>query len=187
MRLRPPALHVGFLALAMLAGMSLPPGVGAQGVDPAVREAYFRAVGEYFGVPFQEVTIISGWELSPDEVPVVLFLAQKAGVSPDALIGARRGGRLWLDVAGRFGLDARAFHIPLSADADLGMLSRAYGEYRSRPPGEWSVIRLEDVEVVALANLRVLSERTGATPLAVLEARAQAGSFLSCYPILIRR
>jgi hypothetical protein len=168
-----------------VAGFS--PAALAQGGDLAVQEAYFRAVGEHFAVPLQEVTIISGWDLSPDEVPVVLFLAQRAGVSPDALIGARRGGKRWREVAGRFGIDARAFHLPLPADADLGALSRVYGEFRARPAGEWSQILLEDLDVVMLVNLRALSEQTGASPERIIRAREEAGSFLACYPLLIRR
>ena len=187
MRLRPPATFVGLLAPAALLFAGFLSGARAQGADAAVRDAFFRAVGDHFTVPVQEVTIISGWGLSSDEVPVVLFLAQKAGVSPDALIGVRRGGRPWLDVAGRFGLDARAFHLPLPADGDLGTLTRAYGEFRRRPAGEWSLVRLEDLEVITLVNLRVLSEQTGATPLMVLRKWEEAGSFVASYPLLIRR
>ena len=187
MRLRIPSRYPRFSGLVILGSACLAPGVQAQGVQPATREAYFRAVGEYFEVPLQEVTIISGWELSPDEVPVVFFLAQRAGVSPDALIGVRRGGRPWAEVASRFGLGPRAFHIPLPDDADLGSLSRAYGEFRRRSPGDWAQVRLEDMDIVALVNLRVLASQTGVAPLQVLRMREQAGSFLSCYPLLIRR
>jgi hypothetical protein len=176
-----------FSGLVFLGAACLATGVQAQGVDSATREAYFRAVGEYFEVPLQEVTIVSGWDLSPDEVPVVFFLAQRAGVSPDALIGVRRGGRPWADVAGRFGLGPRAFHIPFPEDADLGSLARAYGEFRRRSPGEWGQVRLEDIDIVALVNLRVLADQTGVPPLQVLRTRERAGSFLSCYPLLIRR
>lgn len=177
----------GLFGLALLAAVCVGSGAHAQGVEPAVREAYFMAVGEYFDVPAQEVAIISEWEVSPDEVPVVLFLAQRAGVSPDALIGARRGGRPWLEVAGRFGLGPGTFHIPLPDGQDLGSLARAYGEFRRRPAGEWAQIRLEDADIVTLVNLRVLAEQTGALPLRVLRLREEAGSFLSCYPLLIRR
>lgn len=172
--------------MGSLAILGLFSGARAQSVEPAVRDAYFRAVGEYFDLPLQEVTIISEWDLSPDEVPVVLFLAQRAGVSPDALIGVRRGGRPWQEVARRFGVDGRAFHLPLPVDEDLGALSRAYGEFRGRPPAEWPGIRLEDREIVALVNLRVLSEQTGAPPLRVLRVREERGSFVASYPHLIR-
>jgi hypothetical protein len=186
-RLRIPSKSLRFVGLAMPGILFLAPGAWAQGADPAVREAYFRAVGEYFDVPLQEVTIIGEWELSADEVPVVFFLAQRAGVSRDALIGVRRGGRPWLEVAGRFGLGPRTFHIPLPEGEDLGSLSRAYGEFRRRPPGEWNQIDLADLDIVTLVNLRVLADQAGVPPLRVLRMREEAGSFLACYPLLIRR
>lgn len=179
-----PVLLLAFLASAMAA---LPDASFAQGAGPGVKEAYFRAVGEHFDVSEEEVAIIGEWELAPDEVPVVLFLAQRAGVSPDALIGLRRGGRPWREVAARFGLQPRAFHLPLPQEADLGPLARAYGEFQRRPAREWSLILLEDQEVVALVNLRVLSEQTGASPQMVLLRFGEAGSFMASYPLLIGR
>jgi hypothetical protein len=159
----------------------------AQEVGPSVREAYFRVVGEYFEVPLQEVSIIGEWDVPPDEVPVVLFLAQQAGVSPDALIGVRRGTRPWVEVASRFGVDPGAFHMPLPQNADLGLLNRVYEEFRTRPARAWGEIRLEDPEIVALVNLRVLCQTSGASPVEVIRAREEAGSFLAAYPRLFDR
>jgi hypothetical protein len=144
-------------------------------------------VGEYFDIPIQEVTIISEWDLSPDEVPVVLFVSQRGGVSPDALIGVRRGGRPWTDVANRFGVGPSSFHLPFPDTAQLGSLTRAYGEFRGRPARDWAQVRLDDSDIVTLVNLRVLAEATGAPPLQVLRMREEAGSFLAAYFRLIRR
>jgi len=184
---RPTSRHTFLLAVAAVSSVACPCVAEAQEAGQGIREAYFRAVGEHFDVPLQEVTIIGEWDLTPDEVPVVLFLAQRAGVTPDALIGSRRGGRPWLEVAGRFGLGPQAFHIPLPGDAELGSLSRAYEEFRARPARDWPQIRLEDTEIVMLVNLRVLTEQTGASPLRVIRTREGAGSFMASYPLLIRR
>lgn len=175
------------LGLVVLAGAGLPSGAWPQAVDPAVLEAYFRGLGEYFDVPVQEVSIISEWELSADEVPVVLFLARTAAVSPDALIGTRRGGRPWSEVADRFGVGCGVFHLRFPPGADRGMLSRAYREFDSRPAPEWGQVRLEDPEIIALVNLRVLSDLADVSPAQVLRAREGAGSFVAAYPSLIRR
>jgi len=168
------------LSIAVLAPS---PALG-QDVDPGVREAYFRALAEHFEVPIGEVAIVGDWELEPDEVPVVLFLSRNAGVSPDALIGLRRSGRPWREVASRFGLGARSFHISLPEDAPLGYLSRAYGEFRARPSRDWNQIELNDPEIIALVNLRVLSEQVGVTPLRVLQSREEAGSFVAGFASL---
>lgn len=175
------------LAYFLVILASGPGSVLAQGADQGVREAYFRAVAEHFNVEVQEVGIIGEWELAPDEVPVVLFLAQRAGVSPDALIGLRRGERPWHEVAGRFGIQPRDFHLPLPADAGLGPLADVYEEFNGRSPREWSEILLEDWEVVALVNLRILSQQTGVPPLTVLNGFMEAGSFMAAYPLLLGR
>lgn len=171
--------------LLTLAGTAMP--CLAQEEDRSVRDAYFRAVGEYFDVGEDEVGIIGEWRLAPDEVPVVLFLAGRAGISPDALIGLRRGGRPWMEVAGRFGLDAGDFHIPLPEGAELGPLAGIYEEFRGRPPGGWSRIILRDPDIVALVNIGVLSEVTGSAPLRVLQCFTEAGSFMEAYPVLLGR
>ncbi len=46
-------------------------------------------------------------------------------------------------------------------DASLGSLARAYGEFKARPSRDWNQIELDDPEIVALVNLRVLSEQVG--------------------------
>ncbi|MFO8175267.1 MAG: hypothetical protein R6T96_13350 [Longimicrobiales bacterium] len=156
-------------------------------MDPGVRDAYFRAVGEYFQVAPEEVSIIGEWEVTPDEVPVVLFLAHRAGVSPDVLIGLRRGGRPWQEVGRRFGIQTTAFHLSLPEGAEKGRLTRAYEAFQALPAWEWQQIRLEDEEVIALVNLRVLADQTGVPPLDILEGFRKAGSFVACYPLLLEK
>ena len=187
MRLRPPSRLKHLYPAALLASAGFLGPVQGQQANPAVQEAYFRAVAEHFGVTFQEVTIISEGELQPDEVPVVVFLAERAGVSSDALAAFRRGRRPWREVARRFGLNAQAFHLTLPDGVELGRLSRAYGEFRGRPVAEWAGIQLEDDEIVALVNLRVLLERTGVSPSRILRLREEAGSFLATLPLIVPR
>lgn len=150
-----------------------------QGAGEEVKDAFFRAVAEHFDVPPGEVVIVGEWELDVDEVPVVFFLSKKAGVSPDALIGLRRSGLIWREVADRFGLGVRSFHLPLPEEVSLGSLSRAYEEFRGRPPREWDLIQLDDLEIISLVNLRVISVQLGVEPLRVLQSREEAGSFVA--------
>lgn len=173
--------------LPMVSLVLTPRGARAQTVDPALRDAYFQALARHFDVPAEEVEILGDWGLDPDEIPVVLFISEGAGVSPDALIGLRRDGRPWREVARRSGMGNRKFHLGLPADAPLGFLSRAYSEFRGRPPQEWDLIVLEDQEIVYLVNIRVLSEYIGVPPLQVLESREAAGSFVAGFGRLIGR
>ena len=176
-----------FVASVALFSFILPSQSSAQELGSGVREAYFRAVGEHFEVPLQEVKILADWGLTSDEVPVALFLARQTGVSPDALIGLRRGGRSWIDVTVRVGLGARAFHISLPEGEPLGLLTRAYDQFKSRSVGDWDGIQLEDPEVIALVNIRVLSEQLGVPTIRVLRSLEEAGSFTAGYVLLRRR
>jgi len=152
-----------------------------------VRDAFFRALAEHFEVPVEEVAILANWELGLDEIPVALFLSQRAGVPPDALIGLRRRGHSWKEVGDRFGLGVQIFFLPLPQEVSLGALSRIYGEFRSKPSREWNEIELDDTEAVYLVNLRFLSEQVGVAPLRVLESREEAGSFLGAFASLLGR
>jgi hypothetical protein len=161
--------------------------LSGQDLNPGVQEAYFRAVAEHFKVPLEEVAIIADWEMDADEVPVVLFLSSRAGVPPDALIGLRRSGRPWREVARQFGLGVGVFHVSLPQDAALGSLTRACEEFRSRHSREWDQIELTDAEVVSLVNLRFLSKQVGVPPVRVLHSREEAGSFVGGFASLIGR
>jgi hypothetical protein len=149
----------------------------AQELGAGSRQAYYRAVADHFGVSIDEVEVLAEWGLEPDEVPVVLFVSARAGVSSDALVGMRRSGRGWSAVARRFGLGSRAFHVVLPEGANLGLLSGAYEKFKSNPVRDWDSIELEDLEIVSLVNLKVLSEQVEVPPLRVLQSREEYGSF----------
>jgi hypothetical protein len=145
-----------------------------------VEHAYYRAVAGYFRVTVEEVTILTEWELQAEEVPVVLFVARRAGVPPDVVVAQRRGGSSWSEVAGRYRMNAGSFYVPFN-DGAGGSLSRAYAQFDQRPEGEWGAIRLEDSEIVSLVNLRVLSQELALAPSRILEARDRAGDYLTGY------
>jgi hypothetical protein len=176
-------LSIGSLLLWAL----VPSTAWGQGVDRGVREAYFRSVADHFQVPLEEVSILGDWDMAEDEVPVVLFLSRKAGVSPDVLMAVRKSGRSWHEVASRFGLRARTFHIPLPEGVQLGPLSRPYAEFETRPAKEWDQIHLDDLQIICLVNLRVLSEQVGVPPLRVLRSMEEAGSFVAGFASLLGR
>jgi hypothetical protein len=171
---------LGLAALVCASQPSATPAFG-QEVSAQARTAYFHAVADHFGVPVQEVAILGEWDLVAEEIPVVLFLAKSSGVSPDAVVGLRRGGRSWMDIADRFGLAVSVFHLRFPEGVPLGLLERAYGEFRGRPAREWGQVRLDDAEIVALVNIRVVSEQLSQPSLGVLRAREESGGFVAAY------
>jgi len=134
------------------------------------QEAYLGAVAEFFKLPRSEVEILSDWRLEVDDIAVVLFVARRAGVSPEALVALRRSGRGWSELTQRYRLDAAQFHVPLPDQADAGVLAGAYEKYRGLPVSRWPEVKLTDSEVVGLVNLRVVAQTLGVSPATVLQA-----------------
>lgn len=174
----------GFRRAALLAALLLGTVAAVQQTDEWAREAYFGAVAEFFELPLGEVGILGDSGLDPDEIPVVLFIARRAGVSPDALAVMHRSGQGWAGLARRYRLDAVQFHVPLPDDAGAGPLSAAYDRYRGVGPRRWSEVTLGDEEIVGLVNVRLLAQTLKMSPEDVL-ARASAGSWYELYARLI--
>jgi hypothetical protein len=159
--------------------------LGAQAPEQEALDAYYGAVGRHFGVPPAEVIVLSEWRLPPEEIPVVLYIADRGGISPDAVVALRQAGTGWPVVARRYALDAGSFHVRL--DGGAGSLARIYAEYAARPQSQWSAIQLTDDDVIALVNLRVLSRVLGSAPLTVLQAHDRVGSWVGAYRTLAPR
>ena len=148
--------------------------------------AYYRAVASYFQVPASEVAILAhGGDIAADEIPVVLFVARRGGVSAEAVAALRESGRGWTELAQRFGVGANALHVPLGDPASAGALSAAYQRFAATPMPQWSTMRLESDEIVALVNVRVLAQALGVEPDAVAR-RTGSMSFVELYAQFLR-
>ena len=148
------------------------------------RTAYFEAVSGFFRLPANEVAILGEWDVQPGEVPVLLFAARRAGISPEALVALRRSGMAWSGLLVRYGIGAEDLYIPIPDGAPAGALSGAYAQYRATPQPEWSEVRLSDAEVVALVNVRVLSQVLGLSPAGVMGRTEPNGSYVRLFAAL---
>lgn len=147
----PRALAAVLLCLAAPAALQAQRG----GTGKSDEAAFLRAVAEHFDTPLSEVQVLSRWGLSTREIPVVLRLAKRAGVSPDVVVAQRRRGVDWMEIARGYSVHAGDFHVPI--DGSPAFLNAAYGRFNARPASEWRDISLSDAEVVGLVNLRFLS------------------------------
>ena len=158
--------------------------VSAQAVPEATKQAYFGAVAECFDLPRSEVNILGEWRLPVDEIPVALYVARRAGVSPEALVALRGAGPGWAELAGRYRVDASHFHVPLADDADAGSLTAVYQRFRALPASRWGEVTLGDADIVGLVNVRLLAQTLKRTPAQVL-AGGGTGSWAELYARLI--
>jgi len=170
--------------MAVLLAASAPAAYAQAAGGAGATEAYFGAVAEYFVLPRSEVAILGEWNLPAEEIPVVLFLARRGGVSPEAVMALRRSGQGWAALAQRYRLGAGQFHVPLPESAPAGSLEGAYERFRSLPASRWREIELTDGDIVALVNLRLLSETLRRLPQQILAEQAQS-SWVEVYSRLI--
>lgn len=164
--------------LAALTVLALVAGPAHAQERDAARADYFRAVAAFFNLPANEIAILADWDISADEIPVVLFVARRAGVSPEALVALRDAGDGWAELSRRYEVGPAAFHVPVRDDAAAGRLEDAYALFRSTPVGEWDTIRLSDDDIVALVNVRVISQALGLPAERVLAETEGTGSFV---------
>lgn len=176
---------VGRTAAVLMAALVTSDGVAGQERDSA-RQAYFEAVAGFFGLPPNEVTVLGDWEIAPDEIPVVLFVARHAGVSPEALVALRRSGQRWSELAVRYGIGARALHVPIRDQAPAGALAAAYDRYRGTPVAEWSAIRFSDADVIALVNVRLIAQTLGLAAEDVVRGTGSVSSYVELFTRLSR-
>lgn len=153
-------------ALFCLSAPAAVRGQDGDGADPD-ETAFLRAVGKHFETPAREVLVLSRWGVSTREIPVVLRLSRRAGVSPDVVVAQRRNGDGWMKIARGYSVHAGEFHVPI--DGSTGFLGAAYERFDARSASEWREISLSDEEVVGLVNVRFLSRALGMAPGRVLE------------------
>lgn len=168
-------------SMAVLTVLALLAGPARAQEGGAARADYFRAVAAFFNLPANEIAILGDWDIAADEIPVVLFVARRAGVSPEALVALRDGGEGWAELSERYEVGPAAFHVPVRDDAAAGRLGNAYSRFRSTPVGEWSTIRLSDSDIVALVNVRLISQSLGLPAERILAASGESGSFVRLY------
>ena len=160
------------------------PGLEAQagGSRPGPQSDFLRAAAEYFNVAPREAVVLSQWGLRPAEVPVVLFVAGRAGVSPDVIVAQRERGRPWRSIGEGLGVHASDLYVRQSDGA--GFLRSAYEQFESLPPARWGEVELTDADVVGLVNVRFLSRYFEVTPGEAIRAFGRDGDAVEAYRAL---
>jgi hypothetical protein len=171
-------------AVVMLAaGCVCVPALSAQDSE---RADYFRAVAGHFNMPAHEVTILGEWPLPADEIPVVLFIARRSGVSPEAVVALRESGQSWAALTRGYRITPAALHVPIRDDAPAGGLAGAYDQYRSIPVAQWDGLALSDAEIIGLVNVRILSQVLRLSAEQVAAATGSTATYVELYAHLRR-
>jgi hypothetical protein len=138
------------------------------------------AVANYYRVPEREVVVIRSQRIPDDEIPVALFIAQRAMVSSATVINFRRRGESWWDISVRFGVSPDVYYVPVTV-APGPPYGRAYGHYKKKSRNQWKTIVLTDAEIVNLVELRFLSEHYRVAPERIIEMRGRDRDFVAIH------
>ena len=168
--LKPSVVRPAAVVLAALGLLAAARGPSAAQQGDA-RDEYLRAAAEHFRFSPREVSVLTRWGLSADEIPVVLFVARQAGVSPDVVVARRRQGGSWMEIATGYAIHAGNFHVPVQGAQ--GFLADAYERFDAVDASQWSTVRLSDDEVVGLVNVRFLARHLSISAGRVLGELAQ--------------
>ena len=149
-------------------------------IDDDGVKGFYLAIGDHYKVAEKEVVIIKKRQVPDEELPVVFFIARRAGVNPDVIVKLRLGGQSWMQIAWHFGLDADAFYVPIEGNPGPPY-GKAYGHFKNKKKSEWRKIRLADVEIVNFVNLRFASEHYGYSPNEVIKLRSGGKKFVDIH------
>lgn len=137
------------------------------------------AVANYYRVPEREVIVIRERRILDDEIPVALFIAQKARVAPARVVDLRLRGDSWWDISVRFGIGPELYYVPLAV-APGPPYGKAYGHYK-KSRKQWNTIVLSDPDIVNLVHLRFLTDHYGVPPEEIIELRGRRGDFVAIH------
>jgi hypothetical protein len=161
-----------FIASTGRADVSFGLSVGEEGI-----KSFYLAVGEHYQVPDKEIVIVKKQNIPNEEIPVVFYLARRAGTTPEAIIKLRLGGKTWMEITAHFGLSAEIYYVPVK-EVSGPPYGKAYGHFKHRNRNQWREIKLTDDDVVNFVNLKFISEHYGCSPDEVVKMRENGKNFI---------
>lgn len=161
-----PLIVLGALSLAGRAEAQTPFSVDAHVGD------FHVAVANYYRVPEREVVVIRERRVRDEDLPVVLFIAQHARVTPATIVDLRMRGLSWWDISVRYGIGPEVYYVPVAV-APGPPYGKAWGHYKKKPRKQWKTIVLADDDIVNLVHVRFISDYYRIPPERVFEVRVR--------------
>ena len=150
--------------------------IGATLVNGGLK-GFYLALGEYYRVPEPDIVVLHDRHVPDNDLPVVMYIAQRARVAPALIVDMRLAGRSWMDISLHFGLGPDIYYVPVKKVYGPPY-GNAYGYYKNKPRKDWKSIRLSDADIVNMVNLRFISERYHYSPEEVMRMRSDGKNFV---------
>ena len=161
-------VRVGAQTVTAVTSVSVPPTMGD----------FDTAVSSYYKVSARDIAVVRQRRVSDEELPVVMFVAQEASVTPVTVMDLRARGYSWWDISVRYRISAEAYYVPVAGNPGPPY-DRVFGYYRNKPRSQWNTIVLADADILNLVHLRFLSEFYRVTPQRVMELRSRSGDIIA--------
>ena len=145
-------------------------------VDEDGIKEFHLSIGSHYGIKQVEVEKVRRRSLPDDEVAVVLFISNRAGVLPIMIADLRHSGLSWMDITFKLGLTAEIYYVAFQSDPGPPY-GNAYGHYKNSPKGKWGKIKLVDADIINLVNLKVLAETHNYSPEKIVKLRKSGKPF----------
>jgi hypothetical protein len=139
---------------------------------------FYLSIGDYYKVPQKEVLIIKERRIPDEEIPVVLFIAKKAQITPKSIIDLRIRGKSWAEITVHFGLTPEIFYVPVK-EVKGPPYGKAYGHFKKRSRKDWKSVSLEDDDIINLVNLKFTSEYYNCSPEEIIRMREKGEDFVN--------
>lgn len=163
-----------FLGAAQVRAADISAGVS---IDEDGLSGFYLSIGEHYQVEEKQIVVIRKQNISDEEMPVVFFLAKRAGVEPGVIVKLRISGKSWMEITADFGLTAEIFYVPVSRDPGPPY-GKAYGHFKNRERATWGEIWLTDTDIVNFVNLRFISEHYDYSTDEIIRMREKGADFV---------
>ncbi len=138
---------------------------------------FYLSIGNFFGYPEREVTVVHERGVPDDELPVVFFVCQHAHVAPEVVIRLRAVEHWpWTRICSYYRIPPSVIYVPVPAYGPP--YGRAYGYYKRFPhERDWGRIQLSDADIVNQVNLVFISKYYNYPPEQIIRLREGGSSF----------
>ena len=126
------------LALALGATLHADRAHAQTAVSASVQIGDFHVtVANYYRVPEREVIVLRERRIPDDEIPVALFIAQRAAVPPASIVDLRLRGDSWWEISVRFGIEPDVYYVPVAVTPGPPY-GKAYGHSLASRSTSWT-------------------------------------------------
>ncbi|MEZ0343689.1 MAG: hypothetical protein ABWJ99_02615 [Caldimicrobium sp.] len=149
--------------------------IGVSISDGKIRSFYF-ALGDFFRIPEEQIIIIKKRYpiIVEEELPVILIIVREAGVDPNVIIELRRRGYSWYDIMVRFRVyPEEIFKKYIIYGPPYG---KAWGYHKKKK----KIIFVDD-DIIALANIKFISEYYREDPQIIIKYKEKYPRFLDVH------